>query len=96
MKKNILLTLCVVIISIASFNMLSYHQTCDCSINQIGGAAIYYGLKGESPTFTDVGGIVASAGGAALTNSGGLVCGAAWAMGSNPIGWAIGGAALVL
>lgn len=84
------------IISVASFNILSYQQTCDSSINQIGGIAIYSGLKGESSTWTDVGGIIAGAGGGALVNSGGLACGAAWAMGSNPIGWAIGGAALVL
>lgn len=94
MKKIILLF--SIILAIVGGSALKNKQIQDVSVNQIGAAAIYHGVTSESGTWSDIGGAICSAGGGALVNAGGLATGAAWAIGSNPVGWAIGGAALVL
>lgn len=82
-----------IIISISGFNSIKISQETDYSTNQLGGYLIYKGIKGESDALSDIGGLVAAGGGGALVNSAGLATGAAWALGSNPVGWAIAGVA---
>ncbi|HJH46268.1 hypothetical protein NXX36_20245 [Bacteroides fragilis] len=94
MKKNISILIVMIIISISGFNSMKVSQKYDYSTNQLGGYLIYKGITGESDAFSDIGGLVAAGGGGALVNSAGLATGAAWALGSNPVGWAIAGVTL--
>jgi hypothetical protein len=102
MKKRIFITVTVIIISIASFNSLN-NQISDYSINELGGAAIYYGLRSESPTLTDVGGWVASGGGSLIGGTA-IACGAKAAgvtgtivavLSSNPVTFTLVGIGLI-
>ena len=66
----------------------------DTSVNQVGGIAMcVYGYSSENSAFVDWGGIVAGAGGSALAGSGASALGLMTL--SNPVGWAIGGTALL-
>ncbi|MDR2145084.1 MAG: hypothetical protein LBE91_01310 [Tannerella sp.] len=97
MKRNIMILLTAIVISFAWMN--SYNGPNDSnnySMNQLGGYLIYEGISGESSATTSLGEWFAAAGGGALVNSVGLATGAAWAIGSNPVGWAIGGACAIL
>jgi hypothetical protein len=97
MKKNIIISIISIIFSLAFVN--SFNDSCkseDYTMNQIGGYLIYEGVTNESSISSNMGGAIASLGGGALVNSAGLAWGATWAIGSNPIGWAIAGVGLVL
>jgi hypothetical protein len=103
MKRKFFVTVIVIIISIASLNSLN-NRIYDYSINELGGAAIYYGIKNESSVWAQVGGWVAASGGSAIGAT--AIAGAAKAAGttgvvvsalsSNPVGWTIAGIGLIL
>lgn len=88
MKKNIVIILSVIVVSLAFINANSYNEN-DYSVNQLGAYIIYEGVVGESTANQGIGGMVLGIGGSAIVTP--LVTAV-----SNPIGWVVGGTALVL
>lgn len=91
MKINKLIMLCAIVFSIAFTNNVSNNRETDYSINQLGGYLVYKGITSESNVATGMGGIIAGGGGGCAVKAG-----AAYVLGSNPIGWGIAAGALIL
>jgi hypothetical protein len=94
MKNKIFIAFCASVIAIASLNSISKTSNNDINLNQIGVGVIVWGVNSESSISTNTGMGITSVGAAGVsTGVGGL---AGIAVVSNPIGWIIGGCAVIL